>query len=101
MLQSQRIEKIKRSLPAKERWPEVFGALGDENRFRIFKLLAAHDGLCVSDLAKILGVTIPAVSQQLKNLEASGLAVGKRCGQMMCYELRREDDLVRCIVKLL
>jgi len=77
----------------------MFDALGDASRFQIFKLLLRRQNICVSDIAENLGITVSAVSQHLKILELSGLTVKKRNGQMICYEAKRADTLVRCLIK--
>lgn len=76
----------------------MFGALGDSNRFRIFTLLLEPQGLCVTDLANILNLTVSAVSQHLRILEMTGLLSKKRDGQMLCYQIRVEDPTVKELV---
>ena len=41
-------------------------ALADIGRLRIFRLLAKYEDLCVTDLANVLDVSVPAASQQLR-----------------------------------
>ncbi|MBI3115093.1 MAG: winged helix-turn-helix transcriptional regulator [Candidatus Kerfeldbacteria bacterium] len=86
---------------ADTRVPAVFGALGDPNRFRIITLLLQRNQtLCVSDIAQILGVTVPAVSQHLRVLQRSGVVTATRLGQKTCYEVRRREPLVRPLLPL-
>lgn len=80
----------------------VFAALSDPGRFRIFRLLSQQQQheLCVTDVARVLQVSVPAASQQLKVLELSGLVRKQRVGQMMCYALKRDTPLVRSLMRL-
>lgn len=79
---------------------KLFDALGDVNRFKIFKLLLdSKNDICVTEFADILGISVPAASQQLKSLELSGLIERVREGQMICYKVRSTDPSVKSIVK--
>lgn len=79
----------------------VFGALSDASRFRIFKLLLRERDLCVTDIANVLAISVPAASQQLKVLETSGLISRQRHGQMICYTVRQHEPLVKAVIKIL
>lgn len=78
----------------------MFNALSDLNRFRVFKLLARRQNLCVSDLARVLDVSVPAVSQQLRILEMNGLVKRERRGQMICYKVKKDDPVVKFVIKI-
>lgn len=78
----------------------IFNALGDTNRFLLFKFLLDHNGLCVSDVARIFNVSVSAASQQLKVLENSNLIERNRDGQRICYEVRKNDPLVQSVVHI-
>lgn len=80
---------------------DVFGVLGDKNRFRIIKLLKSQGELCVSDLASVLGLSVSGASQHLRILELAGLVECQRMGQMICYKLRMKTSNVESLVKLL
>ena len=70
---------------------EIFKALGDETRLKIFLTLSrSPDRLCVSDVVKQLGISQPAVSQHLKILKAAGLADSARKGHKIHYGVNRE-----------
>lgn len=81
--------------------PFIFNALGDSSRFKIFQILMGHKDVCVSDIANILDITVSAASQQLRILELVGLVKRARMGQMICYELKKENLPVRLAVKLI
>lgn len=100
LTQGQRIA-IKKDISAEDgRMPIILKALGDPGRFRIFKLLREFHDVCVTDVAAILEITVPAASQQLRILERVGLVRKERMGQMICYEVRDDDPLVRSLCKL-
>lgn len=102
MLTSPQVKTIQKNHAAvDDRLPLIFAALGEPGRFRIFKLLTNYQDICVTDIANILGISVPAASQQLKFMELSGIVKRQRSGQMICYELRTRDPLVRSIIKLL
>jgi len=78
----------------------ILQALGDMGRFKIFRLLAKHEDLCVTDLANVLEVSVPSASQQLRIMELSGLVKKERRGQMSCYTLVKDRPLVRALRRI-
>lgn len=81
-------------------WPRLFHALADPTRLRILKLLIQRPEFCVSEVAKALGLSVPAASQQLKVLEHAGFVRKVRLGQKTCHELRLNDHAVRALLEL-
>ena len=79
----------------------TLNALSDPGRLRVFRLLVEYHDVCVTDIAKVLDVSVPAVSQQLRFLEISGLVKKCRKGKTVCYEIKNEDPLVKSLVKIL
>ena len=101
MLSQQQVRSIRSDLATGEsRLAHIFGALSDVGRFQIFRLLLQYEDLCVTDVANVLGVSVPAASQQLKVMEISGLVEKEREGQMICYRVRTSDPVVRSIVRI-
>lgn len=82
-------------------FPLAFQALGDPGRFKIFKLLMNNHEICVTDVSNILDITVSAASQQLRTLERVGLALKIRMGQMVCYEINKNNPVAKKICKLL
>ena len=76
---------------------ETFRALGDSTRAKIVHVLA-EGSLCVCDLAQVVGVSEPAVSQHLRLLRSLRIVRGRRDGKMVYYSL--EDDHVRALLAL-
>jgi DNA-binding transcriptional ArsR family regulator len=74
---------------------EAMGALAAPSRVLILGRLRA--GACsVGELAAAVGMSQPAVSQQLRVLRHLGLVVGERRGRRVVYELH--DDHVAALV---
>jgi DNA-binding transcriptional ArsR family regulator len=64
-------------------------ALGDPTRRTIFELLVEHP-CSVGELARVLPVSRPAVSQHLKILKDARLVVDARAGKQRIYRVDRE-----------
>ena len=64
-------------------------ALGDATRMAIFQKLASGP-IAVSELARKLPVTRPAVSQHLKVLKDAGLVADSKAGTRRLYRLNPE-----------
>ncbi|MDP2735823.1 MAG: metalloregulator ArsR/SmtB family transcription factor [bacterium] len=101
MLKEKELQKVQESFAkAKDRLTFVFEALGDQTRLNIFRLLSRKKGLCVTDVANVFHMSVPAASYQLKLLEIVGLAKRQREGKMICYQLKEEDPVVQKVMKL-
>ena len=66
---------------------ELFKCLAEPSRLKILLALAEHKTLCVHELCEWLGMTQPAVSQQLRILRAAALVRGKRNGREIHYAI--------------
>lgn len=64
----------------------IFAALGDGTRRAIFRLVSAGPQ-SVSLLAEALGVTLTAVTQHLRVLEACGLLQTRKVGRVRMCEM--------------
>lgn len=80
---------------SEERLVRAMQLLGDNTRFKIFKLLSNKEEMCVSQIAAELHITVSAVSQHFRNFEYAGLVDKERVGQKICYMLRDDDVLVQ------
>jgi len=76
---------------------QFFKLFGDPNRLRIIYLLM-HQELCVADLAALIGMQQPAVSQQLKILRLCRLVKHRKDGKTIWYSL--DDRHVSSIFRL-
>lgn len=78
----------------------LMNSAGNETRMRILYLLWRSGEVRVNDIAAILDLTTPAISQQLKKLRAQRLVQTRRDAQTIFYRLNRDVDLVRYITQL-
>ena len=75
---------------------------GDENRLKILCVIFNEDKVCVSDIAKSLGLSIAIVSHHLQVMSKEGLVMPNREGKRICYRLPRKPfikDLKKFICK--
>lgn len=103
MLTPNQIQEVQQivSCDQKERLQKLFQILGEPNRFRLFRLLALFNDLCVTDLAQILELSLPSVSHHCRVLELAGLVKRIRMGKLICYEVQADDPAVGVIIQLI
>ena len=65
-------------------------AAGDPVRIRIICLLFEKKEYCVSDLAKMMQMSMSAISHHLQILKEAGLLAASRNGQMICYSIIKQ-----------
>lgn len=94
------MDQLRAALPPDEQLydlSELYKVFGDSTRIKIlYALLDAE--LCVSDIARLLGITSTAASHQVRVLKASQLVKSRRDGKMVFYSLC--DDHVRGILQM-
>jgi ArsR family transcriptional regulator len=77
---------------------ELFATLADPSRARILHLLAVSEhALCVRDMAVVLGMSVSALSHQLRFLRERGAVSRNKVGRIAYYRLV-DDHLRRLIV---
>jgi DNA-binding transcriptional ArsR family regulator len=77
---------------------EIYKALGDATRFKIFLTLAqCREKMCVNAISAKLKMSQPAVSQHLKILKTAGIALSLREGHRIHYTIDR--DFVRAFMQ--
>ncbi len=64
----------------------LLGVLADPTRLKIVDALRLGE-LCVCDLAAVLGMSVSAISHQLRLLRASRSVRGRRAGKVVFYTL--------------
>jgi ArsR family transcriptional regulator, lead/cadmium/zinc/bismuth-responsive transcriptional repressor len=69
----------------------ILALAGNEARLKILYLLEEEKELCPCDLADILGMTVPAVSQHLRKLKDSNVVENRKEGQTIYYSLTKEN----------
>ena len=76
---------------------DLFGTLADPSRARIVHLLAiAIEDLCVCDVALVTGMSVSALSHQLRFLRERGAVERRKSGRIVYYRL--VDDHLRDLV---
>lgn len=75
---------------------DLFAILADPSRARILHLLAIADDLCVCDMALVLGMSVSALSHQLRYLRERGAVSRDKVGRMAYYRL--VDEHLRRLV---
>jgi len=68
-------------------------AVADVNRLTLLACLKSGE-VCVCDLVDVLGLSQPAVSQQLKKLEESGIIMARKVGTWKHYRLVEDQTPV-------
>lgn len=75
----------------------LYATLADPSRVRILHLLAiTDDDLCVCDIALVLGMSVSALSHQLRFLRERGAVSRRKVGRIAYYGLI--DDHLRRLV---
>ncbi len=73
---------------------------GNEVRLKILFLLNMEKELCPCDLADILGMSVPAVSQHIRKIKDAGIITARREGQTLYYSLNEDEtDILNSIFK--
>ena len=92
------VAKIRATLPDDDTMldvSELFKVLGDSTRCRILFVLLVSE-MCVCDLSLLLGMSVSAVSHQLRILRQAQLVRYRREGKIVFYALA--DEHVRTLL---
>lgn len=92
------VDRVLSTMPEEDRLidlAELFKIFGDSTRIKIlFALFEAE--VCVCDLSQLLGVSVSAVSHQLRILKQANLVKFRKEGKTVFYSLA--DDHVRTVL---
>lgn len=94
----QLVERVRLQVPCEDSLidlAELYKVFGDSTRIKILYVLFESE-LCVCDIAALLGMTVSAVSHQLRILRTAKLVDFRREGKTVFYSLA--DDHVRTIL---
>ena len=92
------VEKVRAQMPPEETLydlAELYKVFGDSTRIKILYVLFEAE-MCVCDIAALLGMTVSAISHQLRVLKGARLVKYRREGKTIFYSLA--DEHVRAIV---
>jgi len=84
-------DKLKVAQKSFNQLSNILALAGNEARLKIIYLLEEEKELCPCDLADILCMSIPAVSQHLRKLKDGNVVETRREGQTIYYTLTREN----------
>lgn len=84
-------DKLKTAQKSFAQLSNILDLAGNEVRLKIIYLLEEEKELCPCDLADILGMSIPAVSQHLRKLKDGNIVATRKEGQTIYYSLTQEN----------
>ena len=94
------VKKVKATFPKDEMifdLADFYKIFGDTTRVKILYALDKSE-LCVCDISALLGMSLSAVSHQLKILRDSNLVITRREGKVIYYKLADEHvkEIIEC-----
>ena len=92
------IERVNENMPEEEMLydlAELYKVFGDSTRIKILYVLFESE-VCVCDIASVLGMSMSAISHQLRVLKQARLVKYRREGKTVYYSL--SDDHVKTIL---
>ena len=97
----ERLAEEYRFTPTLDEMAAVLAVWSHPTRLRIFALLDQVQQMCVCDLAKVLDMSVPAVSQNLGKMRAQRLVRYRRDAQTLYYSLTDHslNTLLREVVR--
>lgn len=96
------IEKLEEISNEINQASQIMNLAGNDTRLKILYLVMTEDKICVCDLSDILGISISAISQQLRKLKESNLLRSEKIGQTIYYHINTEAaDIIEHIFRLL
>ena len=79
---------------------KLLSITGSDVRLKILFLLNMENELCPCDLADILKMSVPAVSQHIRKIKDAGIITARREGQTLYYSLNEDEtDILDTIFK--
>ncbi len=74
-----------------EKTAQLLSITGNQVRLKILYLLNMEKELCPCDLADILGMSVPAISQHIRKIKDAGIISSRREGQTLFYSLNADE----------
>jgi len=99
-LNPSKVKSLLKSMPSSDdlvQLSDVFQVMSDSNRLKILHCLS-EDEVCVCDLSAVLGLSVSAVSHQLRLLRAMRLVTSRREGKNVYYSL--DDDHISKLMRM-
>ena len=73
---------------------KLLAITGSDVRLKILFLLHMENELCPCDLADILKMSVPAVSQHIRKIKDAGIITSRRDGQTLYYSLNSDETML-------
>ncbi len=70
---------------------KLLSIASNEVRLKILFLLNMESELCPCDIADILGMSVPAISQHIRKIKDAGIITARREGQTLYYSLNEDE----------
>ena len=99
-IDEKKVSKAKKNIPDEEilsNLAESFKVLGDTTRLKILMALTNSE-LCVCDLSALIGVSVSAISHQLRLLRNLRFVKYRKEGKMVYYSL--SDDHIKTLIEV-
>ena len=83
-----------------QKMTKLLSIAGSDVRLKILFLLNTENELCPCDLADILKMSVPAISQHIRKIKDAGIITARRDGQTLYYSLNEDEtDILNSIFK--
>jgi DNA-binding transcriptional ArsR family regulator len=73
---------------------KLLSIAGSDVRLKILYLLNLENELCPCDLADILKMSVPAISQHIRKIKDAGIISSRRDGQTLYYSLNQDETTI-------
>jgi DNA-binding transcriptional ArsR family regulator len=80
-------ETLAKSSDSIESMVKLLSIAGSEVRLKILFLLDMEGELCPCDIADVLEMSVPAISQQIRKIKDAGIIASRREGQTLYYSI--------------
>lgn len=74
-----------------QKMTKLLSIAGSDVRLKILYLLNLENELCPCDLADILKMSVPAISQHIRKIKDAGIITSRRDGQTLYYSLNKDE----------
>jgi len=88
------ISLVKNNEESFESISKLLSITGNKVRLKILFLLNKEHELCPCDLADILKMSVPAISQHIRKIKDAGIITARRDGQTLYYSLNEDNTYI-------
>ena len=86
------IQEVKGLSEQIELTAKILNLAGNETRLKILYLIKTEEKVCVCDLSDILGISVSAISQQLRKLKDRDILKSEKKGQTIYYHIHPSSE---------